>query len=319
MVPDPRLLIGLEGPDDAAVYQLDGGDALVASLDFFTPLVDDPSDFGAIAAANALSDIYAMGARPLFGLNVLAVPVAKLSSEVIGAILKGAAEICRHAGIPVAGGHSIDDEEPKFGMVVLGLVDPERMWRKSGAQPGDVLVLGKALGTGIVTTALKRGTAETDEVEAAVASMRRLNRTAAEVLKGLDVHCATDVTGFGLLGHLLEVCRASGVSAVIEASAPRLLPGALRLAAAGNVPGGTRRNERGAEGDVEWSDGADQLSRDILHDPQTSGGLLVALDHNDAERAVGELRDAGYDAAVIGRVVEGDGAPRVKVNAGEVR
>ena len=300
--------MGLEGPDDAAVYLLDSGEAIVASLDFFTPLVDDPADFGAIAAANALGDLYAMRARPLFGLNILAVPSGTLSEETVGAILRGAGEVCIEAGIPVAGGHSIDDAEPKFGLVAIGLADPARLWRKSGARPGDELVLGKALGTGVVTTGVKHGVTPPSDLEVAVASMRRLNRGAAEALSGFEVRAATDVTGFGLLGHLLEVCRASGTSARIAASGPKVLPGALRLAGAGCVPGGTARNHEAVAPHIRWDAPVSQARRDILLDPQTSGGLLAAVPAHRGPAAAAALAAAGYAAAVIGEVTERPGA-----------
>ena len=304
--------MGLEGPDDAAVYLLDGGEAIVASLDFFTPLVDDPADFGAIAAANALGDLYAMRARPLFGLNILAVPSKTLSHDTVGAILRGAAEVCAEAGIPVAGGHSIDDAEPKFGLVAIGLARPDRLWRKGGARPGDALVLGKALGTGIVTTGIKQGVADPAHVRAAIASMRQLNRDAAAALSGFDVRAATDVTGFGLIGHLLEVCRASNASARIRASAPQVLPGALRLAAHGCVPGGTARNHSAVAAHVRWDAAVSDRRRDLLLDPQTSGGLLAAVPGDQAAAAVGALAAAGYAAAELGRVTEPTG-PAVQI------
>ena len=298
------LLVGLDRPDDAAVYRLDERQALVATLDFFTPLVDDPDDFGAVAAANALSDLYAMGARPIFALNVLAVPADELPGEVTAAILRGSAEVCREAGIPVGGGHSIDDPEPKFGLVALGLVDPERMFRKEGARPGDVLVLGKALGTGVVTTGIKSGEAGEEAVRATIASMRRLNREAAEVLASHDVRSATDVSGFGLLGHLREMCVASEVGAVVRGGAPKLLPGALELAAAGCVPGGTRRNRASVERVVTWSDAVEEPLRVLLCDAQTSGGLLAAVPAGDAHEVVEAWTRAGYAAAAVGEFVE---------------
>ena len=306
-MPDDRLLVGLEGPDDAAVYLLDDGGAIVASLDFFTPLVDDPADFGAIAAANALGDLYAMRARPLFALNILAVPAGTLSDETVGAILRGAGEVCREAGIAVAGGHSIDDAEPKFGLVAIGLGDPDRLWRKGGARPGDALVLGKALGTGVVTTGLKRGVTDPADLLVAVDSMRQLNREAAAVLSGFDVHAATDVTGFGLLGHLLEMCEASDASARIRASAPELLPGARHLAGEGCVPGGTTRNRDAYASQVRWDDAVPEDLRTLLFDPQTSGGLLAAVPAREASAASSALAAAGYAATVIGEVIESDG------------
>lgn len=309
---DPSLLVGLESPDDAAVYRLGERQAIVASLDFFTPIVDDPADFGAIAAANALSDLYAMRARPLFALNVLAVRLESLGADVVGAILRGAASTCAEAGISVAGGHSIDDPEPKFGMVALGLADPERLWRKTGARPGDAIVLGKALGTGVITTGLKQGSAGEGSVTAAVRSMRQLNREAAEILTGFGVHAATDVTGYGLLGHLAEVCRASKVAARVKASAPALLPGALELAAAGVRPGGTDRNRRSVESLVSWSAEVSEAHRWLLCDAQTSGGLLAFLAEGEAAAAAGRLREEGYAAAVIGRIESGPPAIRVE-------
>ncbi len=315
-IPDPRLLIGLDGPDDAAVYRLDDGTALVATLDFFTPLVDDAADFGAIAAANALSDLYAMRARPLFALNILAVPAGRLPPEVVGAILAGAGEVCREAGIPIAGGHSIDDPEPKFGLVALGSADPARLWRKAGARAGDALVLGKALGTGLVTTGLKRDVATSDHVAATVRSMRQLNREAARILGELDVHAATDVTGFGLLGHLMEMCRASGLDARVAASAPQLLPGARELADAACVSGGTQRNRSAFEPHIVWDEGVAEWQRLVLLDPQTSGGLLAALPAEQAALAVDRLAAAGYAAARIGEfTAPGSDAVRVHVRA----
>lgn len=308
ILPDDRLLVGLEGPDDAAVYLLDGGEAIVASLDFFTPLVDDAADFGAIAAANALSDLYAMRARPLFALNILAVPARTLSHETVGAIVRGAGEICAEAGIPVAGGHSIDDAEPKFGLVAIGLADPAGLWRKSGARPGDALVLGKALGTGILTTGVKRGITAPADLRAAVASMRQLNRDAMQTLAEFEVRAATDVTGFGLLGHLLEMCRASEASARIRASAPSVLPGALPLAEAGCVPGGTARNRDAVAPHVRWDATIPEACRNLLLDPQTSGGMLAAVPAGQAAMATAALVGAGYAATVIGNVAEPSGS-----------
>ena len=297
--------MGLEAPDDAAVYSLGDGRLLVASVDFFTPVVDDPEDFGAIAAANALSDLYAMGASPAFALSVLAVPAATLSLEVVAGILRGAAATCAEAGIVIAGGHSIDDNEPKFGLVAIGLADGGRLYRKSGALPGDAIVLGKALGTGIVATALKREAADAPAVRAAVRSMRQLNREAAALLQGHDVHALTDVTGFGLLGHLREVCSASGVSARVFASAPRLLPETLQLAEAGFIPGGTERNRASIEGVTGWEPGIPEAQRMVLCDAQTSGGLLACVPKHEASELAAEWEGAGYAASVVGVIEEG--------------
>lgn len=296
------------------MYHLGDGQALAATIDFFTPLVDDPADFGAIAAANALSDLYAMGARPVFALNVLAIPAGELPDEVVAAILRGSSEVCEEAGIPVAGGHSIDDREPKFGLVALGLVDRDRIFRKTGARPGDALVLGKALGTGVITTGIKSGEASPEAVDAAVASMRQLNRAAMEELEEMEVHAVTDVTGFGLLGHLLEVCRASEVAARVRAAAPELLPGARELAEAGCVPGGTRRNRAAVETRTRWDPEVEETMRILLCDAQTSGGLLAAVPPGSAEDLALRWREAGYASAVIGEVLE-EGEPRIEVEA----
>jgi selenium donor protein len=301
---DDRLVVGLDRPDDAAVYLLDSGEAIVASLDFFTPIVDDPTDFGAIAAANALSDLYAMGARPIFALNVLAVPCSELSPETVGSILRGAGEICEEAGVPIAGGHSIDDTEPKFGLVAIGLANPNLLWRKAGARPGDAIVLGKALGTGILTTGVKRELTNPADLLVAVQSMRQLNAEASRVLSEFDVQAATDVTGFGLLGHLLEICRASAVSAHIQMTAPRVLPGALQLADKGCIPDGTRRNESAAGGSVQWDESISASRRLVLLDPQTSGGLMAAVPPDQAEDASSALEAAGYASSVIGSFVK---------------
>ena len=307
-------MIGLDGPDDAAVYRLDDDRALVATLDFFTPLVDGPEDFGAIAAANALSDLYAMRAHPLFALNILAIPSGELAPEVVAGILRGAADVCREAGIPIAGGHSIDDPEPKYGLVAVGLADPDALYRKAGARSGDAIVLGKALGTGIITTAIKRDLVSPEAMDAAIGSMRQLNRDAMAALERFQVHAATDVTGFGLVGHLLEVCRASGVGARISAGAPSVLPGALVLIEDGCVPGGTDRNRRAVDDAVSWSTGVGDAQRTLLCDAQTSGGMLAAVPEDEAEPLRDALVDAGYAAAVIGAFESESDTPTVQVD-----
>lgn len=287
----------------------------MATLDFFTPLVDGAADFGAIAAANALSDLYAMGATPLVALNILAIPVGELPDEVVAGILRGAAEVCGQAGIVIAGGHSIDDREPKFGLVAIGIAPVDRLHRKTGGRPGDALVLGKALGTGVITTGIKSEAATAEAESAAIRSMRQLNRAALEVLEGFEPRALTDVTGFGLLGHLLEMCRASGLGATVRAGAPQLLPGALELAAEGCVPGGTGRNRDAVEPEVAWDEGIGEPLRVLLCDAQTSGGLLAALPAESAGEAVAGLREAGYAAAEVGRLEEHAGGPRLRVEA----
>lgn len=297
------------------MYRLENGQAVAATLDFFTPLVDDPEQFGAVAAANSLSDLYAMNATPAFALAVLAIPSDEFPGGVVEAIYRGAADVCREAGIAIAGGHSVDDPEPKFGLVAVGLADPERLYRKRGSEPGDALILGKGLGTGVITTAIKAQEARPDEIEAAVSSMRRLNRDAAAALSDVDVHAATDVTGFGLLGHLWEMCRAGGVGARIAAGAPRLIRGAARLAEAGHVPGGTRRNRRAVEARLEWGEDVSEGRRILLCDAQTSGGLLAAVPGRQADRVVRLWSEEGYAASRIGTVVEAGGDPRIRVEA----
>ena len=275
---DPDLLVGLDPADDAAVYRVAPGLALVQTIDFFTPIVDDPFDFGRIAAANALSDIYAMGAEPRFALNVVAFSLEALGPEVLGQILAGGAELAAEAGIPIAGGHSIDDPEPKYGMTVTGVAHPDRILTKAGGRPGDEQRLTKPLGGGLVTTAAKRGLAPPGLVGRAVTVMTTLNRdTAAEALDA-GATAMTDVTGFGLLGHLGEVCRAGGVAARVEATAVPAIEGTLELAADPVcVAGGSRRNAEHAAAFVSWDAGVPEEQRVLLTDAMTSGGLLIAV------------------------------------------
>lgn len=308
------MLIGLDSPDDAAVYRLGDGRVVAATLDFFTPLVDGAEDFGAIAAANALSDLYAMNVPPAFALSVLAIPAGELPDEVVEGIFRGATELCGEAGISIAGGHSIDDKEPKFGLVALGIGDEDRLYRKEEALPDDEVVIGKALGTGVITTGIKSGQASRAAEDAAIRSMRRLNREAMDRLADFEVRAATDVTGFGLLGHLLEVCRASGTGAVVSASAPELLHGSEALAEAGCVPGGTGRNRKAVEEAVDWAEGVSEVHRVLLCDAQTSGGLLACVPAGEGDRLAAEWREAGYAASRVGRISSADGA-RIRVEA----
>lgn len=310
---DPSVLVDAGSADDAAVYRLTSDRALVATADFFTPIVDDAYDFGRIAAANALSDVYAMGARPLFALNLVAFPRALLNGEedLLGEILRGGADVARSAGIPIIGGHSIDDQEPKYGLCAIGEVHPERIVRNAGAQPGDVLVLTKPIGTGVIATAIKRAVASQQAIDAAVESMTRLNDRASAGMLEAGAHAATDVTGFGLIGHLLEMLRASGVGAELEAAAVPVLPSAREMALAGHVPGGTERNRKDSADAVTWSADVDEVTRLLLCDAQTSGGLLISLPMDRAQPLVDALRRDGHAAALIGRIVAGD--PRVDV------
>jgi selenide,water dikinase len=288
------------------VYRITPDIAIVQTVDFFTPIVDDARDWGRITAANALSDVYAMGARPLTALSVVGWPRDTLPFELLGDVVEGGAEVLAAAGCTLVGGHSIDDPEPKYGLAVTGLVHPERVVGNDGARPGDDLVLTKPIGTGIVATAIKHGAADPATRDAAVASMVSLNDTAAEAMVRVGVHAATDVTGFGLLGHLHEM-TAGGVAAEIDAGAVPLLPGAAELAAAGEIPGGTRRNLAAIAGLTEFG-GADDVTRLLLADAQTSGGLLIALDPADTPDLIGAV--AG--AVVIGRFLEAAG-PAVSV------
>jgi selenide, water dikinase len=303
---DPAVLVDARTADDAAVYRLDEDRALVATVDFFTPVVDDPYDFGRIAAANALSDIYAMGGRPRFALNLIAFPRDLLGTGMLEQIVRGGGDAALEAGIGVIGGHSIDDPEPKFGMCVIGEVVPSLVVRSAGAMPGDVLVLTKPIGTGIIATAIKRGIAADDVVRTAVDTMTTLNRGAAEAMIRVGVSAATDVTGYGLTGHLRNMLHASGVAAELSAATIPLLPGAAELAAAGCIPGGTRRNLEDTADDIAWDDALTELQRLILCDAQTSGGLLIAVPPERAEALLEELvAEATPVAAVVGRIVDG--------------
>jgi selenide,water dikinase len=313
-VTDPNLLVGPETCDDAAVYRLTDDLALVLTLDYFTPIVDDPYAFGQIAAANSLSDVYAMGARPITMLSIVGFPKDRLPLGVLGEILKGGVEKAREAGVSVVGGHSIDDAEPKVGYAVAGLVDPARIWRNVGARPGDALVLTKPLGTGIISTAIKQAKAAPATVEVAIRTMATLNRAAAEAAAALPVHAVTDVTGFGLLGHLREMTVGSGVRARLTASAIPLLPDVVALAEGGSVPGGTKRNLRAVAEVVRWDAAIAEPLRTVIGDAQTSGGLLVATP--DGRGLLQALERAGVTGSrQIGEIVAEDPAGTIEVVA----
>ncbi len=307
-ITDPAVLVGTAGGDDAAVIRREGGRALVLTTDFFTPIVDDPRDFGRIAAANALSDVYAMGGRPLWCLNLVGWPRATLPLEDLAAVLEGGAEVVRRAGASVVGGHSIDDPEPKYGLVVVGEVVEAELTTNAAARAGDVLVLTKPIGTGIVATALKAGKAGAAAVEAAVGAMTTLNDGAARAAREAGVRAATDVTGFGLLGHLAAMLAASGAGARIWAGAVPLLPAVRELAEAGHVPGGTRRNLDALAGSAVFGEGVTPLDRLVLADAQTSGGLLLAVRPGGEAALLDALRREGTPAAaVVGIVTEARG------------
>jgi selenide,water dikinase len=302
----PRLLVGLGGVEDAAVYRLNDQQALVETTDFFTPIVDTPYEYGAIAAANAMSDVYAMGGEVLFALNIAAFP-PNLPVELLGEILRGGAEMVRSVGAAIAGGHTIQDKEPKYGLVVTGMLHPDRMLTKGRARPGDVLVLTKPLGTGTITTAVKRDVVEQDHLDAAIESMLRLNRVASQAALANDVRAATDVTGFGLLGHASEMTQAGGVRFRIRFDDLPWLPGAWQYGEAWVFAGGAHNNRDFYNRLVVYTRAVSDWQEMLLHDPQTSGGLLLAVPEQRAQH----FRDfcAGRDQAVwvIGEVTEGEG------------
>jgi selenide, water dikinase len=310
-----NLLVGLGRADDAAVYRLNDEQAIVATTDFFPPVVDDPYAFGAIAAANALSDIYAMGGDPLFCLNLVGFP-DDLDPEILTEILRGGAEKVREAGALIAGGHSVTDHEPKYGLAAIGLVHPQRIFTKGGARPGDQLLLTKPIGTGVITTAAKAERVDADDIEAAIASMMRLNGPAMRALRTLedDLHACTDITGYGLLGHSWEMAEQSGVAFHFAAGAVPLLPGARGYASGGFVPGGTKRNRAAIAPHTTWADDVDKVTRTLLCDPQTSGGLFAAIAPEAVERTLAALAEAGVTGALVGRVEAGTG---ITVEAGD--
>ena len=311
LVPE-ALLVGVETADDAAVYRLNEQQAIVATTDFFMPIVDDPFDFGAIAATNAISDVYAMGATPLFALAVVGMPVSRLPIDTIRRILAGGESICAKAGIPIAGGHTIDSVEPIYGLVAIGVVDPKNVKRNAGAQPGDALILGKPLGVGIYSAALKKDLLSPAGYATLLAATTQLNTPGTALSKLPDVHAMTDVTGFGLLGHLLEICRGSAAGATIDFARLPLHPDALQFARDGIVTGASDRNWAGYGQDVDVAPSFGSAERALLTDPQTSGGLLVACAPNHVAEVLAIFHVDGFaQAAVIGAMVSG--APRIVV------
>ncbi|HHW34225.1 MAG TPA: selenide, water dikinase SelD [Paracoccus solventivorans] len=304
----PQLLVGTETSDDAAVWQIDDKTAVIATTDFFMPMVDDPHAFGRIAATNAISDIYAMGGHPIMALAILGMPIDKLPAEMIREILEGGRAICAEAGIPVAGGHSIDSPEPIYGLAVIGLVDPAKLRRNADAQPGDMLILTKGLGVGIYSAAIKKSALDEAGIAEMIASTTLLNRIGPELAEDPGVHAITDVTGFGILGHGLEMARGSDVRVVIERAALPLLARAEELAQAGHITGASTRNWAAYGAEVTLPEACPDWARALLCDPQTSGGLLVAVAPEAAEGWLRRLHDAGYPlSAIVGRVEEGQG------------
>ena len=306
--PIADLLVGLDIADDAAVYRINDEQAIVATTDFFPPVVDDPYAFGAIAAANALSDIYAMGGDPLFCLNLVGFP-DDLDPAILTDILRGGQDKVREAGAIIAGGHTVTDHEPKYGLAAIGLVHPDRIFHKGGAQPGDVLLLTKPIGTGVITTAQKREAVQADDIATAIAGMTALNRDASRALRTLGgaLHACTDITGFGLLGHALEMADQSALAFRVTAGDVPVLPGARRYASAGYTPGGTQRNADYFAPRVTFGPAVTEEDRLILFDPQTSGGLLAAVDASSLAQAESALTSAAVRYAVIGRAEPGAG------------
>jgi len=302
---DPNLLSGFAGNGDAAVYRLTAELAIVQTVDFITPIVDDPEAFGAIAAANALSDIYAMGGRPVLALNLVGFPIKTLPAGVLEAILRGGETKLAEAGVTLGGGHSIEDLEPKYGLAVTGIIDPQRLITNAGARPGDVLILTKSLGSGIITTGIDRGLVRDDTIARVTALMAQLNRAAAEVMIAVGVSACTDVTGFGLLGHLREMVEASGVGARIHVGQVPVLPEAWDLARQGAIPDGSHNNARFLARFVDWAPGISAEAQAILCDAQTYGGLLMATPADKQAELLLRLKEAGVAGAAIGEIIPG--------------
>jgi len=311
-LPFPDLLVGTETSDDAAVYRLNDEQAVIATTDFFMPIVDDPFDFGRIAATNALSDVYAMGGTPIMALAIVGMPINKLPVETIRAILQGGEAVCQAAGIPLAGGHSIDSVEPIYGLVALGVVHPDRLKKNSAAQADDVLILGKGLGVGVLAAALKKNLLTSAGYAQMIATTTQLNQVGSALAELRGVHALTDVTGFGLLGHLLELCRGSRLAAEIEFNRVPILPEALPLARQGIGPGAIERNLASYGHEVDFAAGLQHWQQRLLADAQTSGGLLVSVAAEEADKVLSCFKQAGFTyAALIGRMHQGK--PRVSV------
>lgn len=302
-IKNPDLLVGLDSSDDAGVYKINEDLAIVQTVDFFTPIVDDPYMFGAIATANALSDIYAMGAQPLTALNIVGFPISKLDKQILADILRGASDKLDEAGVTLLGGHSIDDQEPKFGLAVTGLIHPSRLWTNANARIGDVLILTKPIGVGILTTAIKRDKLDDHSIHMVAEVMSTLNKRAAQIARDYTIHAATDVTGFGLLGHASEIARASTVGIEIAMDAVPILPKTRELAIEGVIPGGSKSNHRWLQDKVVYDPSIDEIDQVILCDAITSGGLLLSVAGHDAQAVLTALQGQNVDAHIIGKVV----------------
>ncbi|MBA3598789.1 MAG: selenide, water dikinase SelD [Methylibium sp.] len=309
----PELMVGIETADDAAVYKLNDEQALIATTDFFMPIVDDPFDFGRIAATNAISDVYAMGGKPIMALALVAMPINQLPVEVIGQIIKGGESVCREAGIPIAGGHTIDSVEPIYGLVVMGLVHPDKVRRNADAKPGDVLILGKPLGVGVLSAALKKGKLDAAGYAQLIATTTKLNKPGVPLAELPGVHAITDITGFGLAGHALELARGAKARIVIEWPKVPLMAGVATMAADGFVTGASGRNWAGYGAEVSLAAELPGTAQHLLSDPQTSGGLLVSCDPQSVDEVLRIFRADGFaQAAVVGRVEAGAVGLRVE-------
>lgn len=303
---NPNLLVGLDTGDDAGVYKLSDDTAIVQTVDFFTPIVDDPYSFGQVAATNAISDVYAMGGKPITALNIVAFPISVLDKRILAEILRGAGDKLAEAGVSLVGGHSIDDQEPKFGLAVTGVVHPDKIKTNTGAQSGDKLILTKPIGVGIYSSSLKKNLLSNDEIDRVTNVMTTLNKTASETMGNYDVHACTDVTGFGLLGHASEIAQGSDVEVRITQSQVPVLPRVKELAESGAVPGGTKNNFDHVRDIITFPDTMNQIDKWILSDAVTSGGLLIAVAESDAEPLLAELQGKGVEAEIIGDVAEGE-------------
>ena len=314
MVSHPDLLVGNDTGDDAAVYRLDKNTAIIVTVDFFTPITDDPYEFGVIAAANSLSDVYAMGGKPLVALNIVGFP-AELAVDMLGDVLKGGYDKAAEAGCLIVGGHTVDDAEPKYGLSVVGLIEPGKEVSNANAQPGDVLVLTKPIGTGIITTGCKQGITPDDILKNAVDVMATLNKGAAEAMMRVGINSCTDITGFGLMGHLRGMTRGSKVGAIINASDVPVLPGVWDLLGKNVVPGGTFRNMNGVEDSVDWDESLTDQQRLLMCDAQTSGGLLISVTKDKVEKLLSELEISGVETRVIVGEITAENSGRILVKA----
>ena len=314
MVNHPNLLVGNDTGDDAAVYRLDNNTAIVVTVDFFTPITDAPYEFGSVAAANSLSDVYAMGGKPLVALNVVGFP-AELAVEMLGDVLRGGYDKATEAGCLIVGGHTVDDAEPKYGLSVVGLVEPGKEVSNANAQPGDVLVLTKPIGTGIITTGCKQGITPDAILKNAVDVMATLNKGAAEAMMLTGINSCTDITGFGLMGHLRGMARGSNVGSIINASTVPVLPGVWDLLEKNVVPGGTFRNMNGVDDSVDWEEGISDQQRLLLCDAQTSGGLLISVTRGKVDQLISELETSGVETRALVGEITSENAGRIRVTA----